>query len=68
MRASGSLPFQLKFPLSAHSFLRAAVFLDAAGMRLVGDPDCLGGGDQREVKWTGGRLHFAACCLGSWMS
>lgn len=34
--------------------LRAAVFLDAAGMRLVSDRLC-GGGDQREVKWTGGR-------------
>lgn len=35
--------------------LGAAVFLDAAGMRLIGDPNCLRGGGQGEVKWAGGR-------------
>ena len=35
--------------------LRAAVFLDPAGMRSVGDPDCLRSGEQREVERAGSR-------------
>lgn len=35
--------------------LGAAVFLDPAGVRPVGDPNCLGSGEQREVKWAGSR-------------
>lgn len=35
--------------------LRVAVFLDPAGVRPVGDPNCLGSGEQREVEWAGSR-------------
>lgn len=33
-----------------------AVFLDPAGMRFVGDPDCLG--EYRKVEWTRSRPGF----------
>lgn len=36
-------------------YLRAAVFLDPTGMRPVGDPNSLGSGEHREVRWVGRR-------------